>query len=103
MTTQHAVNIEAIIKAEIAAQLGFDPDNPPTQVSDIQAAEVLGAKKRLAAWCATAFRTLQRSWRVALLTILARCANENASSRQSPQQDHEHLGVFPRRRDFEPF
>ena len=24
MTTQHAVNIEAIIKAEIAAQLGFD-------------------------------------------------------------------------------
>jgi len=54
MTTQHAVNIEAIIKAEIAAQLGFDPDNPPTQVSDIQAAEVLGAKKTtLAVWRST--------------------------------------------------
>ncbi len=54
MTTQHAADIESIIKAEIAAQLGFDPKHPPSQVSDKQAAEVLGAKKTtLAVWRST--------------------------------------------------
>ena len=37
MTTNHAFNIEAI-KAEIAAQLGYDPKTPPIQVDDKQAA-----------------------------------------------------------------
>jgi len=54
MTTQHAADIESIIKAEIAAQLGFDPKHPPSQVSDKQAAEVLGAKTTtLAVWRST--------------------------------------------------
>ena len=54
MTTLHAADIESIIKAEIAAQLGFDPKHPPSQVSDKQAAEVLGAKTTtLAVWRST--------------------------------------------------
>lgn len=53
MTTTYS-GIESIIKAEIAAQLGFDPKNPPTQISDKQAAEVLGAKTTtLAVWRST--------------------------------------------------
>lgn len=54
MTTTYPADIESIIKAEIAAQLGFDPKHPPSQVSDKQAAEVLGAKTTtLAVWRST--------------------------------------------------
>ncbi|VVQ28126.1 hypothetical protein PS943_00720 [Pseudomonas fluorescens] len=53
MTTNHAFNIEAI-KAEIAAQLGYDPKTPPMQVDDKQAAEVLGVKvSTLSVWRST--------------------------------------------------
>lgn len=53
MTTNHAVNIDAI-KAEIATQLGYDPKNPPMQVDDKQAAEVLGVKvSTLSVWRST--------------------------------------------------
>lgn len=53
MTTTHGVNIEAI-KAEIAAQLGYDPKNPPVHVDDMQAAEVLTVKENtLAVWRST--------------------------------------------------
>lgn len=45
--------IEAI-KAEIVAQLGHDPKNPPVHVDDKQAAQVLGAKvSTLAVWRST--------------------------------------------------
>ena len=54
MTTACPGGIESIIKAEIAAQLGFDPKSPPTQISDKQAAEILGAKTTtLAVWRST--------------------------------------------------
>lgn len=57
MPTTHAsdfAELKAEIAAQIAAQLGFDPKSPPTQVSDIQAAEVLGAKQTtLAVWRST--------------------------------------------------
>lgn len=53
MTTTHAANIAAI-KAEIAAQLGFDPKNPPVNVDDKQAADALGVKATtLAVWRST--------------------------------------------------
>ncbi|MDU9390506.1 MULTISPECIES: helix-turn-helix domain-containing protein [Pseudomonas] len=45
--------IEAI-KAEIVAQLGHDPKNPPVHVDDKQAAQVLGAKaSTLSVWRST--------------------------------------------------
>ncbi|WP_312916842.1 helix-turn-helix domain-containing protein [Stutzerimonas kunmingensis] len=53
MTTTHAANISAI-KAEIAAQLGFDPKNPPVHIDDKQAAGALGVKPTtLAVWRST--------------------------------------------------
>lgn len=53
MTTIHAANISAI-KAEIAAQLGFDPKSPPVSVDDKQAADVLVVKATtLAVWRST--------------------------------------------------
>ncbi len=53
MPPTHAANIAAI-KAEIAAQLGFDPDNPPVSVSEKLAAEVLELKPTtLAVWRST--------------------------------------------------
>ncbi len=53
MTTTHAANIAAI-KAEIATQLGFDPNNPPVSVDDKQAADVLDLKPTtLAVWRST--------------------------------------------------
>ena len=42
------------IKAEIAAQLKYDPRNPPVHVDDKQAAEVLGVKvSTLSVWRST--------------------------------------------------
>lgn len=53
MTTTHDANIEAI-KAEIAAQLKYDPKYPPVQVDDNQAADALGVKaSTLAVWRST--------------------------------------------------
>lgn len=53
MTTNQAANTAAI-KAEIAAQLGFDPNKPPVSVDDKQAAEVLDVKSTtLAVWRST--------------------------------------------------
>lgn len=53
MTTTHAADIAAL-KAEIAAQLGFDPKNPPATIADKQAAEALGVKATtLAVWRST--------------------------------------------------
>lgn len=53
MTTNHSVNTAAI-KAEIAAQLGFDPKSPPVSIDDKQAAEVLDVKSTtLAVWRST--------------------------------------------------
>lgn len=53
MPTTHAANIAAI-KAEIAAQLGFDPKNPLVNVDDKQAAAVLHVKATtLAVWRST--------------------------------------------------
>lgn len=53
MTTNHSANTAAI-KAEIAAQLGFDPKSPPVSVDDKQAAEVLDVKSTtLAVWRST--------------------------------------------------
>lgn len=53
MTPTHAANISAI-KAEIAAQLGFDPNNPPATVADKLAADALGVKPTtLAVWRST--------------------------------------------------
>lgn len=53
MTTTHAINISAI-KAEIAAQLGFDPKSPPVHIDDKQAADALGVKPTtLAVWRST--------------------------------------------------
>lgn len=56
MTTiyrSHSADIEAI-RAEIAAQLGYNPKTPPVQVSDKQAADVLGVKaSTLAVWRST--------------------------------------------------
>lgn len=44
----------ANLKAEIAAQLGFDPKNPPVNVGDKLAAEVLEVKpSTLAVWRST--------------------------------------------------
>ena len=44
----------ANLKSEIAAQLGFDPNNPPVNVGDKQAAEVLAVKATtLAVWRST--------------------------------------------------
>lgn len=53
MTTTHTADIAAL-KSEIAAQLGFDPKNPPVQVDDRQAADMLGVKtSTLAVWRST--------------------------------------------------
>lgn len=49
----YAADIE-VIKAEIAAQLGLDPKNPPVSVDDKQAAEALFVKATtLAVWRST--------------------------------------------------
>lgn len=53
MLTTHVTNISAI-KAEIAAQLGFDPKTPPVHIDDKQAADALGVKPTtLAVWRST--------------------------------------------------
>jgi hypothetical protein len=53
MTTTHAANI-ALIKLEIAAQLGYDPKNPPVHVAPTEAACVLTVKETtLAVWRST--------------------------------------------------
>ncbi|MBV2134065.1 helix-turn-helix domain-containing protein [Pseudomonas sp. MAP12] len=53
MTTTHTTNISAI-KAEIAAQLGFDPNSPPAHIDDKLAADALGLKPTtLAVWRST--------------------------------------------------
>lgn len=53
MTTTYSTNI-ATLKAEIAAQLGFDPKTLPVNVDDKQAAEVLAVKATtLAVWRST--------------------------------------------------
>jgi len=53
MIITHAANIAAM-KAEIYAQLGSDPNNPPVNVDDKQAAEVLDLKPTtLAVWRST--------------------------------------------------
>lgn len=53
MTITHATDI-ATLKAEIAAQLGFDPKKPPVNVDDKQAAIALGVKATtLAVWRST--------------------------------------------------
>ncbi len=53
MLTTHVTNISAI-KAEIAAQLGFDPKSPPVHIDDKQAADALGVKPTtLAVWRST--------------------------------------------------
>lgn len=53
MPTSSAANIAAI-KAEISAQLGFDPNNSPVSVGDKQAADVLHVKPTtLAVWRST--------------------------------------------------
>lgn len=50
MDTTHAANIE-VIKAEILAQLNFDPKHPPIHVNDKTAAVVLGVQANtLACW-----------------------------------------------------
>ncbi|HAT2489284.1 TPA: helix-turn-helix domain-containing protein, partial [Aeromonas hydrophila] len=47
-------NLKAEIAAQIVAQLGFDPKNPPVNVGDKQAAEVLAVKATtLAVWRST--------------------------------------------------
>lgn len=57
MPTTHATDIadlKAEIAAQIVAQLGFDPKNPPVNVDDKQAAEVLDVKSTtLAVWRST--------------------------------------------------
>lgn len=53
MTTTHAVDI-AVLKSEIAMQLGFDPRNLPVAIGDRQAAQVLEVKPTtLAVWRST--------------------------------------------------
>ncbi len=53
MSTTHAADI-AELKSEIAAQLGYDPKNPPVNVDDKQAAMALGVKPTtLAVWRST--------------------------------------------------
>ncbi|MFM5787670.1 helix-turn-helix domain-containing protein [Aeromonas veronii] len=53
MTTTHLTDITEL-KAEIAAQLGFDPQNPPVNIGDKLAAEVLDVKvTTLAVWRST--------------------------------------------------
>lgn len=53
METTHTADIAAL-KAEIAAQLGFDPKTPPVNVDDKQAADALGVKATtLAVWRST--------------------------------------------------
>lgn len=59
LNEETSVNIKkpfdiAALKAEISAQLGFDPQNPPVNVDDGQAANVLGVKtSTLAVWRST--------------------------------------------------
>lgn len=57
MHTSQAADIAALkseIAAQIIAQLGFDPKNPPVNVDDKQAAEVLDVKpSTLAVWRST--------------------------------------------------
>ncbi len=52
---KHATSANiAILKAEIAAQLGYDPQSPPVQIDDKQAAEALGVRATtLAVWRST--------------------------------------------------
>lgn len=53
MNTINSALIVAL-KSEIAAQLGFDPNNPPINIDDKQAAEVLAVKATtLAVWRST--------------------------------------------------
>ena len=53
MNTIYSGRILAL-KSEFAAQLGFDPNNPPVNVDDKQAAEVLAVKPTtLAVWRST--------------------------------------------------
>ncbi|EGX6952340.1 helix-turn-helix domain-containing protein [Aeromonas hydrophila] len=53
MSIKYSTDIAAL-KAEIAAQLGFDPKNHPVNVGDKQAAEVLDVKPMtLAVWRST--------------------------------------------------
>jgi predicted DNA-binding transcriptional regulator AlpA len=53
MQTTQSADIAAL-KAEIAAQLGYDPLNPPVQVDDKQAAAALGIKaSTLSVWRST--------------------------------------------------
>tara|TARA_Y100000780_G_scaffold197352_1_gene187877 strand:+ start:2708 stop:2980 length:273 start_codon:yes stop_codon:yes gene_type:complete len=53
MQTKHLADIAAL-KSEIAAQLGFDPNNPPAAIADKQAAEALGVQaSTLAVWRST--------------------------------------------------
>lgn len=53
MLTTHVTNI-SVIKAEIAAQLGFDPKSPPVHIDEKQAADALGVKPTtLAVWRST--------------------------------------------------
>ncbi|BBG86009.1 hypothetical protein AHGSH82_031540 [Aeromonas hydrophila] len=57
MPTTHPISfaeLKAEITAQIVAQLGFDPKNPPVNVGDKQAAEVLAVKATtLAVWRST--------------------------------------------------
>ncbi len=47
-------NLKAEITAQIVAQLGFDPKNPPVNVDGEQASEVLSVKEStLAVWRST--------------------------------------------------
>lgn len=53
MPTTHAANI-ALLKSEIAAQLGFNLENLPVAIGDKQAAQVLEVKPTtLAVWRST--------------------------------------------------
>ena len=53
MATPHITEI-ATLKAEIAAQLGYDPQTPPVNVDEKQAAVALGVRPTtLAVWRST--------------------------------------------------
>jgi hypothetical protein len=53
MNITHAENIEAM-KAEILASLGYNPNTPPSNLDDKQAAAVLGLKAgTLSVWRST--------------------------------------------------
>jgi len=53
MNITHAANIEAM-KAEILASLGYNPQNPPSNLDDKQAAAALGLKaSTLSVWRST--------------------------------------------------